>query len=127
MNKEVSKKIFNSLGVNTPVSVNLDQIKKKKTNFPLIIKPVSGGSSNGLVKVNNANDIEIRKKENKFLSSGIGRYKDSKIVFKLGDRVPMETDLIAAIGAINNPIVFSFNNTPNRIGIKYLSVFFSLG
>ena len=39
----------------------------------------------------------------------------------------METDLIAAIGAINNPIVFSFNNTPNRIGIKYLSVFFSLG
>lgn len=33
MNKEVSKKIFNSLGVNTPVSVNLDQIKKKKNKF----------------------------------------------------------------------------------------------
>ena len=66
MNKEVSKKIFNSLGVNTPVSVNLDQIKKKKTNFPLIIKPVSGGSSNGLVKVNNANELDLFLKEHKY-------------------------------------------------------------
>ena len=66
MNKEVSKKIFNSLGVNTPVSVNLDQIKKKKTNFPLIIKPVSGGSSNGLVKVNNTNELDLFLKEHKY-------------------------------------------------------------
>ena len=33
MNKEVSKKIFNSLVVNTPFSVNFDQIEKKKNKF----------------------------------------------------------------------------------------------
>ena len=30
MNKEISKKIFASFGVNTPVSISLDHVKKKK-------------------------------------------------------------------------------------------------
>ena len=65
MNKEVSKKIFTSFGANTPVSINLDKVKKKRTRFPLIIKPINGGSSNGLVKVNNANELDLFLKEHK--------------------------------------------------------------
>ena len=57
MNKEISKKIFASFGVNTPVSISLDHVKKKKIYYPLIIKPINGGSSNGLMKVNNKNEL----------------------------------------------------------------------
>ncbi len=65
MNKEVSKKIFTSFGVNTPVSIGLEQVKKNKTKFPLIIKPINGGSSNGLVKANNADELDLFLKEHK--------------------------------------------------------------
>ena len=52
MNKKISKIIFSSLGITTPKSVDVMERKFKKNNFPLIAKPVNGGSSNNLFKIN---------------------------------------------------------------------------
>ncbi|MFL2679611.1 MAG: D-alanine--D-alanine ligase [Alphaproteobacteria bacterium] len=49
MNKIFSKKIFQSFGIQTPKTLTFDDLKN---NFPLIVKPINGGSSNGLCKIN---------------------------------------------------------------------------
>ncbi len=53
MNKIISKKFFKSIGVRSPDSFNEFNFKKQTIKFPLIIKPINGGSSYGLVKVDN--------------------------------------------------------------------------
>ena len=63
MNKIISKKLFKSLGISTPQSINEKNIKSQKLNFPLIIKPINGGSSYGLIKINNKESL------NKYLNN----------------------------------------------------------
>ena len=57
MNKIISKKLFKSIGISTPQSINENNIKSQKLKFPLIIKPVNGGSSHGLIKINNKESL----------------------------------------------------------------------
>jgi D-alanine-D-alanine ligase len=57
MNKVISKKLFQSLGIRSPEFFNEYNINNKKLKFPLIIKPVNGGSSYGLIKVNNKKSL----------------------------------------------------------------------
>ena len=63
MNKIISKKLFKSIGISTPQSINEKNIKSQKLNFPLIIKPINGGSSYGLIKINNKESL------NKYLNN----------------------------------------------------------
>ncbi len=65
MNKEISKKIFSSMGVKSPPSMNLDEINQKKILSPFIVKPINGGSSNGLLKINNEREFNLFIKKNK--------------------------------------------------------------
>ena len=65
MNKIISKKLFKSLGISTPQSINESKIKSQKLKFPLIIKPINGGSSYGLIKINNKESL------NKYLNNKI--------------------------------------------------------
>ena len=57
MNKIISKKLFQSLGIRSPEFLSEYNINNKKLKFPLIIKPVNGGSSYGLIKVNNKESL----------------------------------------------------------------------
>jgi D-alanine-D-alanine ligase len=63
MNKIISKKLFKSIGISTPQSINENNIKSQKLKFPLIIKPINGGSSYGLIKINNKESL------NKYLNN----------------------------------------------------------
>ena len=63
MNKIISKKLFKSMGILTPQFINENNIKYQKLKFPLIIKPINGGSSYGLIKVNNKESL------NKYLNN----------------------------------------------------------
>ena len=65
MNKEISKKIFSSFGVNSPKSLTLEKIKQEKFENPIIAKPVNGGSSNGLLKIKDNMELNSFLKENK--------------------------------------------------------------
>ena len=70
MNKEISKKIFSSMGVKSPPSISLDKINQQKIIYPIIVKPINGGSSNGLLKIKNENEFNyFLKKNNKKLES----------------------------------------------------------
>tara|TARA_B100000963_G_scaffold185343_1_gene161091 strand:- start:417 stop:1331 length:915 start_codon:yes stop_codon:yes gene_type:complete len=53
MNKIISKKLFKSLGIRSPRLFDEYSFKNQELKFPLIIKPISGGSSYGLIKINN--------------------------------------------------------------------------
>ena len=44
MNKEISKKIFSSMGVKSPPSISLEKINEEEIHYPLIAKPINGGS-----------------------------------------------------------------------------------
>ena len=57
MNKIISKKLFQSLGIRSPEFLSEYNINNKELKFPLIIKPVNGGSSYGLIKVNNKESL----------------------------------------------------------------------
>ena len=63
MNKLISKKLFKSMGIRSPESFNQKKIKNQKLKFPIIIKPINGGSSYGLLKINN------KKSLNKYLDN----------------------------------------------------------
>jgi len=65
MNKEISKKIFSSFGVNSPKSLTLEKIKQEKFENPIIAKPVNGGSSNGLLKIKDNMALNSFLEENK--------------------------------------------------------------
>ena len=65
MNKEISKKIFSSMGVKSPPSISLEKINEEENHYPLIAKPINGGSSNGLLKINNKNEFKLIFNENK--------------------------------------------------------------
>ena len=70
MNKEISKKFFSSMGVKSPPSISLDKINQQKIIYPIIVKPINGGSSNGLLKIKNENEFNyFLKKNNKKLES----------------------------------------------------------
>ena len=60
MNKVISKKIFEALGISYPHTMN----NSTKLKFPLIAKPICGGSSNGLKKIENSKEFEKFKKNN---------------------------------------------------------------
>ncbi len=60
MNKVLSKKIFKALGISHPRTIN----NLSKCEFPLIIKPISGGSSNGLNKIETRQDLINFEKNN---------------------------------------------------------------
>lgn len=73
MNKEYTKKIMSTAGIPLITSVfllkNEDPIEKvKDLNYPLMVKPVSEGSSFGMSKVNNESElvaaVEIARKYN---------------------------------------------------------------
>ena len=70
MNKKISKEFFKSLDVKYPETINLNKILKKK-DFPIIAKPICGGSSNGLLKINDENEMNILKKKNNELEKFI--------------------------------------------------------
>jgi len=56
MNKHISKTLFKNNGANCPKGKILDNKINKKYNFPIIIKPINGGSSNGILKINNSEE-----------------------------------------------------------------------
>ena len=58
MNKLVSKQLFINKGITTPNSFNIKNLKKDQLIYPLIIKPINGGSSNGLFKINNSKELD---------------------------------------------------------------------
>ncbi len=63
MNKILSKSFYESLGIKCPKTIE----KKGALNnnsFPLIAKPICGGSSNGLVKIKNNNQLLNFKNKN---------------------------------------------------------------
>ncbi len=62
MNKVVSKRLFKSFGIETPNSITSPF--SSKLNFPVILKPISGGSSNGLSKINNLKEFKDFLKKN---------------------------------------------------------------
>ena len=74
MNKHISKKLFKSMGILSPESFNQKKIKNQKLKFPLIIKPINGGSSYGLLKINN------KKSLNKYLDNP--KIKKSKMLIE---------------------------------------------
>ena len=74
MNKVISKKLFVSLGIRSPESFTEYSIKNQKLKFPLIIKPINGGSSYGLIKINN------KKSLNKYLNNK--KIKKSKMLIE---------------------------------------------
>ena len=57
MNKLISKQLFINKGIRTPTNFDIKNLKKEKLVFPLIIKPINGGSSNGLFKINNLKEL----------------------------------------------------------------------
>lgn len=75
MDKEIAKIIFNYLNIPTVPSYNirnLKDIKKMPFSYPVIVKPANGGSSVGISKVNNKNElkekvVEAFKYDNKVL------------------------------------------------------------
>ena len=58
MNKIISKRLFKNMGILTPQSIDENNIKGQKLKFPLIIKPINGGSSYGLIKINNKESLD---------------------------------------------------------------------
>ncbi len=64
MNKIVSKTFYKSLGVKYPK--NLKKLKNlSESDFPIIIKPICGGSSNNLIKAENQKQLlDFTKKKN---------------------------------------------------------------
>ena len=73
MNKYFSKILFEKLGVATPIGNLIANINlQKKIRFPLIVKPICGGSSNQLFKINNSNQLSsFLEKKKKFLDKFI--------------------------------------------------------
>ena len=64
MNKQVSKVFFNKFKINTPCGNYLNCLDyEKKINFPLVIKPNLGGSSNDLHLIHTKKDLNIFIKE----------------------------------------------------------------
>ncbi|MAZ07704.1 MAG: D-alanine--D-alanine ligase [Rickettsiales bacterium] len=58
MNKHFSKILFEKLGVETPMGNLIANINLEKTiKFPLIVKPICGGSSNQLYKINDNGEL----------------------------------------------------------------------
>ena len=57
MNKLISKKLFKSMGIRSPETFNQKKIRNQKLKFPIIIKPINGGSSYGLLKINNKKSL----------------------------------------------------------------------
>ena len=61
MDKEIAKIIFNYLNIPTVPSYtirNLKDIKKMPFSYPVIVKPANSGSSVGISKVNNKNELK---------------------------------------------------------------------
>ena len=56
MNKIVSKFFYKSLGVRFPENFDINS-KFKKSSYPLIIKPICGGSSKNLLKIENQTQL----------------------------------------------------------------------
>ncbi len=69
MNKIISKKLFKSIGIRSPNSYDEFNIKNQKFKFPLIIKPISGGSSYGLIKINNKKSLDKYFNDKKLIKS----------------------------------------------------------
>ena len=69
MNKIISKKLFESIGIRTPEFFNENDFKDHVLQFPLIIKPIDGGSSYGLIKINNAKSLDKYLKNKKIKKS----------------------------------------------------------
>jgi D-alanine-D-alanine ligase len=65
MNKIISKLIYESIGIRCPKTIKLG-IEKKIKKFPVIIKPICGGSSNGLRKIKNLKEFEACQKTDDF-------------------------------------------------------------
>ena len=66
MNKTISKKIFKSFNICHPKQFNIFN-ELKDFSYPIIIKPICGGSSNNLIKVKNKeqlNTFKIRNRNN---------------------------------------------------------------
>ena len=64
MNKIISKNFFKSLKVNYPKQFFISD-ELKDSIYPIIIKPVCGGSSNNLIKVENKKQLNAFKKINR--------------------------------------------------------------
>ena len=72
MNKYFSKILFEKLGVVTPIGNLIANINlEKKIRFPLIVKPICGGSSNQLFKINDSNQLSSFLEKKKFLDKFI--------------------------------------------------------
>lgn len=65
MNKRISKIYFKNLGIETPNEINHSDLNK--ITSPIIAKPICGGSSNDLVKLNNLKEVHefLNKYENR--------------------------------------------------------------
>ncbi|WP_461206179.1 D-alanine--D-alanine ligase [Clostridium sp. DL1XJH146] len=114
MNKNMSKKIFNNEKIKTPNwfiikkedTLNLDAIYKLK--FPLFIKPNNGGSSIGVYKVNNEEEL------NQCLSSSF-QYDDEILVeeFIEGDEITcsiLNGEVLPMLGITPHSAFFDYSS-----------------
>lgn len=74
MNKLISKKFYESLGIKCPKNLKLNENIK----FPLIAKPVCGGSSNGILKIENKSQLTKLQSNNKFGNLMIEEYIEGR-------------------------------------------------
>ena len=66
MNKYFSKILFEKFGINTPKGNLITNIStEKKLDFPLIVKPICGGSSNQLLKIDDDKQLNTFLKNKK--------------------------------------------------------------
>ena len=74
MNKLISKNFYESLGIKCPKVYKLNE----KITFPVIAKPVCGGSSNGLLKIENNIQLLELKSKNDFGDLMIEQYIEGR-------------------------------------------------
>lgn len=62
LNKKITKKIYNEIGIRTPLTINITSKTKisgiKESSFPLIIKPQSGHAKMDVILINSASELE---------------------------------------------------------------------
>ncbi len=111
MNKKFSKIYFKNLGIETPLEINLNNLNQ--INFPIISKPICGGSSNDLVKLNNLKQV------NEFLN----KYKNRTDTFMFEKFIEGRE---ITVGILNNDICgimeIEFKNSVYNYENKYINL-----
>ena len=112
MNKQLAKAFFGLYGVNTPKGGFLNDLESKNNfNFPMIVKPNCGGSSNRLYKIDNSEQLKKFEKEkhsNEFIYEEFIKGREITVGI-------LNNELCGIMEIIFDSELYDYNN-------KYLSV-----